>query len=110
MILISSVSAHKNFIVQNEKKKHEKALNILLSAIPDRHPSHKTKAVLLKQSYAETAHIPRIYQAISSKAPTGSICASHTDEIICSLLCSTKASMPQLMMMKTCWSSIMLFG
>ncbi|GJS30216.1 hypothetical protein Tco_0490836 [Tanacetum coccineum] len=48
----------------------------------------------LKQSTAEPTNIPKAYtQAASSKVPTASNYASHSDEIICSFF-SQQASMP----------------
>ncbi|GJU67927.1 hypothetical protein Tco_1254186 [Tanacetum coccineum] len=90
-----SVSAPKTSLAANARRNNEKALNILLSAIPDRHLlSFHDAGSTLKQSTAEPAHIPKGYtQAISSKVPTAPNCVSHSDEIICSFF-AQQASMP----------------
>ncbi|GJR52734.1 hypothetical protein Tco_1403255 [Tanacetum coccineum] len=109
----ASSSAPKTSLAANARRNKEKALNILLSAIPDRHllsfhdaEDAKTlwsaikarfgeiKGSTLKQSTADSENIPKGYtQAASSKVQTAPNCASHSDEIICSFF-AQQASMP----------------
>ncbi|GJU94592.1 hypothetical protein Tco_1319348 [Tanacetum coccineum] len=109
----ASSSAPKTSLAANARRNKEKALNIFLSAIPDRHllsfhdaEDAKTlwsaikarfgeiKGSTLKQSTADPENIPKGYtQAASSKVQTAPNCASHSDEIICSFF-AQQASMP----------------
>ncbi|GKD50568.1 ribonuclease H-like domain-containing protein, partial [Tanacetum coccineum] len=70
----ASSSAPKTLLAANARRNNEKALNILLSAIPDR-------------------HLLRYAQAPSNKVQTAPNCASHSDEIICSFF-AQQASIP----------------
>ncbi|GJX74620.1 hypothetical protein Tco_0313215 [Tanacetum coccineum] len=70
----SSVSAPKTSLAANARRNNEKALNILLSAIPDRHPSH-------------------FHDAKDARTLWSAIKARFGDEIICSFF-SQQASMP----------------
>ncbi|GJR14746.1 hypothetical protein Tco_0797398 [Tanacetum coccineum] len=93
-----SMKMRQTSLAANARRNNKKALNILLSAIPDRHllsfHDAKVKGSTLKQSTAEATTIPKgISTTASSKgAHTFKLCFS-LNEIICSFF-SQQASMP----------------